>query len=104
MGGRHAGEAQLDPEALRNEYEMPEPTLWRSPGHQEEWIAACKKGDPTGAWSNFSYSGPFTESLLVDNLAVVLGKRIEWDAANLAATNAPEAAALISKNSARDGA
>jgi hypothetical protein len=33
----------------------------------------------------------------VGNLAVILGKRIEWDAENLMATNAAEAAALINK-------
>jgi hypothetical protein len=97
MGGSHAGAPRLYPESLRNEYEMPEPTLWRSPGHHREWIDACKKGDSSGAWSNFGYSGPFTESLLVGNLAVILGKRIEWDAANLRATNAPEADGLINK-------
>ncbi len=29
--------------------------------------------------AGFWYSGPFTESLLVGNLAVRLGRRVEWD-------------------------
>jgi hypothetical protein len=37
------------------------------------------------------------EALLVGNLAVRLQKRIEWDAANMRATNAPEAEPLIRK-------
>ena len=41
--------------------------------------------------------GPFTEALLVGNLAVRLQKRIEWDSAAMKATNAPEADALIRK-------
>jgi predicted dehydrogenase len=61
--------------------------------HHEEWIEACKGGAP--AYSNFDYAAPMTEALLVGNLAVRMGKKIEWDAANLKAKNAPEADVLI---------
>lgn len=97
MCGSHAGAPVIIPEAKRKEYRKPEKSLPRSSGHHREWVDACKKGDPSGAWSNFGYSGPFTESLLVGNLAVLLKKRIEWDAENLKATNAPEADILINK-------
>jgi len=97
MCGSHAGAPVLIPESKRKAYKRPEKMLPRSPGHHREWIEACKKGDPSGAWSNFGYSGPFTESLLVGNLAVLLGKRIYWDAKRLKATNAPEADILINK-------
>ncbi len=96
--GSHAGAPRLLPESKMKEYKRPEKTLQRSPGHHKEWIEACKRGDPTGAWSNFGYSGPFTESLLVANLAVILQKRITWDARTLKATNAPEADILINKS------
>ena len=46
-----------------------------------EWIQACKQGKPEDAKAGFDYSGPFTEALLVGNLAVRLQKRIEWDSA-----------------------
>ena len=49
------------------------------------------------AKSGFAYAGPFTEALLVGVLATRLGKRIEWDAAKMKATNAPEADAMIRK-------
>ncbi len=58
-----------------------------------EWIQSIRTGVP--ALSNFAHSGPFTETVLLGNLAVRLGKRIEWDGPNLRATNAPEAAPLI---------
>ena len=45
--------------------------------------------------SGFKYSGPFTETVLLGNLAVRLGKKIEWDGPRLKATNAPEADSLI---------
>jgi predicted dehydrogenase len=67
----------------------------KSPGHFEEFVRACKGGEP--AMSNFpDYSGPLTETILLGNLAVwAEGKKIEWDAKNLKAKNAPEVANII---------
>lgn len=62
-------------------------------GPYVEWLTAIKTGTP--ALSNFAQSGPFSETVLLGNLAVRLGKRIEWDAKNLRAKNAPEAAAIV---------
>jgi hypothetical protein len=46
--------------------------------------------------SNFpDYAGPLTETVLLGNLAVWSGKRVEWDARNLRATNARDLDALI---------
>ena len=36
--------------------------------------------------------------MLLGNLAVWCGKRVEWDARNLKATNAPEAEPLVRPN------
>jgi hypothetical protein len=68
---------------------MPEPTLPRSPGHHAEWIQACKTGSATG--THFGYSGPFTEMVLLGNVAYRVGKKLDWDAASFRAINAPEA-------------
>jgi hypothetical protein len=78
-------------------FQMPPRTIPRSIGHHAEWIQACKKGTPEDAKAGFAYSGPYTEALLVGNLALRLQKRIEWDAARMKAPNAPEADALIHK-------
>ncbi len=65
-------------------YKPPQPTLARSPGHHAEWIRACKGGVP--AMSNFvDYAAGLTETALLGNLAVRVGKRIDWDSANLRA-------------------
>jgi predicted dehydrogenase len=74
---------------------MPEKTEAPSIGHKEEWIEACKGGAP--AQANFDYSGPLTEMVLLGNLAVRTGKRIEWDAERMVCTNVPEANALVRK-------
>lgn len=69
--------------------------------HFEEFVRAIKTGEP--ATSNFpDYAVPLTETVLLGNLAVWVaneadtpGKKIEWDAKNLTATNAPEVAQVI---------
>ena len=60
-------------------------------------IPIRRKHKPEDAKAGFAYSGTFTEALLVGNLALQLQKRIEWDAANMRASNVPEADALIHK-------
>jgi predicted dehydrogenase len=53
--------------------------------HYEEWIAACKGGPK--AYSNFDVAGPVTEVVLLGNVALRAGRRIEWDAKKLKVTN-----------------
>lgn len=74
----------------------------RSPGHFTEWVEAIRGG--AAARSNFAdYSGALTETVLLGNLAVWAdGKKIEWDAKNLKAVNAPEVEAVI-RPEAREG-
>ena len=69
----------------------------QSPGHFTEWANAIKGGPE--AVSNFpNYSGPLTETVLLGNLAVWAdGKKIDWDAENLVAKNAPEVAHIVKK-------
>ena len=68
----------------------PPKTLTRSKGHVEDWIAACKGGAPSS--SNFDYAGPFTEVVLLGNLAIRSGdKKLMWDGPNMKVTNVPEA-------------
>ncbi|HYE30575.1 MAG TPA: gfo/Idh/MocA family oxidoreductase, partial [Methylomirabilota bacterium] len=62
-------------------------------GHHQEWILACKGQGK--AMSDFNYASRLTESLLVGQLAIRTGKRIEWNAAKMRATNAPEADIFI---------
>jgi hypothetical protein len=45
--------------------------------------------------SNFDYAGPFTEVVLLGNVAIRAGKRINWDSEQLRARNLPEADQFI---------
>ncbi len=95
--GGWSGPPRLVPESKMKDMVRPAKTIPRSIGHRAEWIRACKQRKPADAKAGFDYSGPFTEALLVGNLAVRLQKRVEWDSAAMKATNAPEADALIHK-------
>ena len=97
LGGSHAGRPRIVPEAKRREYGRPPKMLSRSPGHHKEFVEACKAGKPEDAKSGFWYAGPFTEALLVGNLAVRLGKRVEWDTRTMSSPNCPEADNYITK-------
>jgi predicted dehydrogenase len=96
--GGWSGPPRLFPQARRNSFRPPPKTIPRSIGHRAEWIQACKARRPEAAMAGFAYSGPFTEALLVGNLAVRLQQRIEWDSVNLRAKNAPDADPLIHKS------
>lgn len=73
----------------------PPQTLARSPGIHEEWLQGILANKQPMA--NFEYAAPFTESILLGNLALRCKQRIEWDADNLLVTNSADAQALITK-------
>ena len=63
--------------------------MTRSPGHYEEWLLACAGGPRP--MSNFDYSGPLTEIVLLGVLAMRMpGTRVEWDSQNMQVMNASE--------------
>jgi hypothetical protein len=57
--------------------------------HYQEWIRACKGGPK--AQSAFDVAGPVTETLLLGNLAIRAGQRLEWDSKALKIRNLPSA-------------
>jgi predicted dehydrogenase len=90
----HGGMPELLPHALGDEAKQVPKTMVRSPGHYEEWLLACKGG--SRPISNFDYSGPLTEIVLLGVLALrAPGRRLEWDSANLKVKNAPELDAFV---------
>jgi predicted dehydrogenase len=91
-------------------------------GHQAKWADACKAGfgskEHLALTSSFDYSGPFSETVLMGNLALRSlnvrnarkgggfdypgDKKLLWDGANLKITNFDEANAFV-KSTYRDG-
>ena len=84
------------PQSLREAYKAPVPYIPSSPGHEEEWIRACKGGAAGG--SDFEWAGPLTETVLLGNIALrpelkekLSGQILEWDSEKFTFTNLPEA-------------
>jgi len=73
----------------------PEDLIPPSKGHHKEWIEAAKGDKKT--LCNFDYSGALIEHNLLALVAYRTGKKLEWDAEKLKATNCPEADAFITK-------
>lgn len=83
----------LLPEDQFKDFKRPAPFIPDSPGQQAEWVRACKTDHKTSC--NFEYSGWLTEANHLGNVAFRLGKKLEWNAAELRCPNAPEADRLI---------
>ena len=92
----------------KNETHKVKETIKRVPNedHYLNWVDACIAGYGKGETSSpFEYAGPFTESILIGNLALRSWmlrdnpsalktidkyngrKKLEWDAANMKVTN-----------------
>jgi predicted dehydrogenase len=87
------GSRTLYPVEKFKDFPAPAPSIPASLGHHKEFFEACKTGGPTTC--NFDYAGALTEAVLLGTVAYRIGKKIEWDAASLKATNCPEAAKYI---------
>jgi len=83
----------LLPEEKFRDFKAPDPFIPKSAGHYQEWINACKTGEPTTC--NFLYSGPLTIANHLGNVAFRMGMKLEWDPVKLKARNCPAADALI---------
>lgn len=98
---------RIIPESREKEYGDPPKKLKRSIGHYNEWIEACKGGEPGG--SNFDWAGPLTEVVLLGNVALRLQmreelttKRLLWDPEKLQFKNSDHANQFI-KTAYREG-
>lgn len=93
------GKLQLLPEENFAEFKAPTPFIPDSPGFHNEWISACKGGEP--ATCNFDYSGPLAETVLLGNVAYRSGG-FDWNSDALTTGTNSDAQALI-RESYRSG-
>jgi predicted dehydrogenase len=87
------GKHTLLPEEKFKDFQRPAEFIPNSIGHHKEWTQAIKTGGTPSC--SFDYSGPLTETALLGNVAYRVGKKLEWDAAKVRATNCPEADEFI---------
>ena len=106
---------RLLPTKLMKQVSLPKKTIPRVPeGHYVQWVNACIAGPGKGQTSSpFEYAGPFTESILIGNLAIRSylmkskdqypgRKKLLWDAKNMKITNFDEANQFV-KREYREG-
>jgi predicted dehydrogenase len=89
---------RIIPEAKMKELAptLPAKTIPRVQGGPfAEWLRGIKGGPLPG--SNFAYSGPFAESVLLANVAIRSRRRIEWDSTAMKVTNVPDANKFVTK-------
>ncbi|MBI1342705.1 MAG: gfo/Idh/MocA family oxidoreductase [Terrimonas sp.] len=108
---------RLLPTRLMQEEKLPPETIKRvTEGHYLQWVNACMSGYGNAKTSSpFEYAGPFTESILIGNLAIrswmirnpdgkgwsdkYLGrKKLLWDAQNMKITNFDEANQFVKRD------
>ena len=77
----------------KNANERVPKTLKRVPGIHNDWVNGIRNSEMTV--SDFSYSGPLTESIILGTLAIRTGKGLGWNAKDMKITGNKEAAALI---------
>ncbi|RLD31252.1 MAG: gfo/Idh/MocA family oxidoreductase [Bacteroidetes bacterium] len=95
--GAYGRNPKLLPEELDKSYKRPEPSLRRiekamEGGHEADWIRACKEEPDSRveSSSNFGYSGPMNEVVVMGNLAIRLQdlkRKLKWDGENMKITN-----------------
>jgi len=73
----HNATFTLLPAGNFRDFRPPAPVLPRSPGHEREWLAACRGGAP--AMSNFEWSGPLCELLMLGNVATRFPGKMRFD-------------------------
>jgi hypothetical protein len=82
----YGGSPKFTPDSKTKEFAKPEQTLARSPGHHKEFVEAIQ-GKVLKGMASLDYAGPFTEMVLMGNLAVRTGKKVEWDGPGMKAKN-----------------
>jgi predicted dehydrogenase len=91
----YGGDYRLLPAKDFEGYKAPQQTLPRNgggdQGMKQEWARAIASNQPSIAMSNFSYAGLLTETILLGNVAMRAGKKLEWNGPELKFNNAPEA-------------
>ena len=77
----------LLPASRWEEYKLPPQLLPRSVSHQQDWVRACKGGQP--GCSSFDIAVPYIEWLILGAAALrVPNTKLMWDAKNMRFDNA----------------
>lgn len=93
----YGSKPRLLPRSKFENYKAPQKLPRIGMSHEMDWVNHCKKG--TQPLSNFEYAGPLNETMLLGVVALRdPGKKLDWDSANMAFKNSPEATEHIKRD------
>ena len=92
--------SEIIPASRAQQFQSVPKTLPRRSGTWGEWFEACQGGEQAGC--HFEWAGLLTEFVLLGNIAIRVGKPLEWDAEKTQFTNSPEANRYV-KEAYREG-
>lgn len=108
MTGCYGMNLTLLPKSRMKDFKKPEPiyrrikggdgNIWDTDAHEQDWIRACKESSENRieSSSNFNFSGPFNEMVVMGVLATRLSglkglhRELKWDGENMKFTNISE--------------
>ncbi|MGI6073831.1 MAG: Gfo/Idh/MocA family protein [Fermentimonas sp.] len=108
MTGCYGMNLTLLPKSRMKDFKKPEPiyrrikggdgNIWDTDAHEQDWIRACKESPENRieSSSNFNFSGPFNEMVVMGVLATRLSglkglhRELKWDGENMKFTNISE--------------
>jgi len=73
----------------------PPETLPRPIDELDQWIRACRGGEPSD--DSFQNVYNFSETIAIGNIALRTDKKLTWDAKNVRFANAPEVDRLMTR-------
>jgi hypothetical protein len=76
---------RIIPEKEMSAYKLPPKTLKRRSGTWGEWVEAIRGGEPASC--NFDWASVITEAVLLGNIAIRTGRKLDWDAEGMRFTN-----------------
>ena len=92
---------RLIPRSKMQAFKKPPETLPRPIDELDQWIRACRGGQPSDA--GFENVYPFAETISLGNVALRVNKKLHWDSAKMQFTNSPEANKLLRRAEYRKG-
>ncbi|MCY3017857.1 MAG: Gfo/Idh/MocA family oxidoreductase [Planctomycetota bacterium] len=95
LAGFTGDKPRLIPKARMAEFKQPPQTLPRPIGELEQFIRACRGGQPSDA--SFENAYPFAETIVLGTIALRVNRKLQWDAAKAEFTNSKEANELKSR-------
>lgn len=93
LAGFSGNSPRIIPEKDMKAFKRPPQTLARPVDEIDQWVQACRGGEPAGA--RFEVAREFNETLCLGTIALRAGKKLFWDSEKMQITNDDDAQKLV---------